>query len=91
LIVALVPAVEDSEMVRLRFQPALDALSGTNIPVLDLLGTFDGVPEIERMRVYWYDGHPNVEGHQRMADNFLAKAKADPVAWRILTGSDQKQ
>ena len=87
-LVALVPAVEDPEMVRLRFATARTALDGLNIPVVDLLDSYNGVPDIEKLRIYWYDGHPNAEGHRRVAENFLSKAKAQPEVWRMLTGED---
>jgi lysophospholipase L1-like esterase len=89
VLAVLLPAVESPGLVPLRFDTVRQALKGTGIPVMDMLDCFDDVDDLETMRIHWYDAHPNIAGHEKMATEFLAKAKAQPEVWRALIGGKQ--
>lgn len=85
LMVVLVPAVEDSYVIRRHFNGVKSALQGTGIPVLDLRDTFDG-SDVESERTDWFDPHPNQLGNRMIADNFYRKLREQPELWTALLG-----
>ena len=85
LMVVLVPAVEDSYVVRHHFYGMNSALQGTGIPVLDLRDTFNGT-DVESERTDWFDPHPNELGNRMIADNFYRKLQEQPDLRTALLG-----
>jgi lysophospholipase L1-like esterase len=85
LIVVLLPDAEDVAFTERRFSGVRALLAGTGIPVVDLLDTFDGI-DVDRIRVYWYDPHPDAAGHRMIADELYRKLREQPEAWAALSG-----
>lgn len=88
LLILLVPSVEDQELTDRQFRVARQYLMGTGIPVIDLTDTFNG-SDIDKLRVSWYDIHPNTGGHQIIADKLYEKLRENPEAWEAVTGESQ--
>ena len=87
LVVLLVPTASDRDETQANFRVVKQILAGMNIPVIDLTDTFNTVP-IEPFRTNWYDSHPNIFGHQLIADNLYEKLRQNPQAWKTLTGQN---
>jgi lysophospholipase L1-like esterase len=86
LIVLLLPAVEDRELITSRFRGIRDFVEELGITVVDLLDTYDDVPDIESMRLDWYDIHPNAAGHRLITENLVRKISGRASTWSALTG-----
>jgi len=86
-LVLLVPAVEDGDLSRERFGGIEELLASLHIEFIDLLGTFDQVPDLESLRNNPFDAHPNARGHQMIFENLYAQLHARPDAWTALVGS----
>jgi lysophospholipase L1-like esterase len=87
LVVVLVPAVEDGDLSSERFAGIQDLLASLDITFIDLLDTFDGVPDSESLRNNPFDAHPNAKGHEMISENLFAKLRAQPDAWATLLGN----
>ena len=85
LIVVLVPSGEDPEVTANHFRGVKQALDGTEIPVVDLLDTFDSV-DVATVRRDWFDAHPNALGQRLIAENLQRKVRLEPEAWAAITG-----
>jgi lysophospholipase L1-like esterase len=85
LVVALVPAGEDPDVIANHFRGINQSLDGTGIPVINLLDAFDGI-DAGTTRRAWYDAHPNALGQRLIAESLQRKLKADTVAWRMFEG-----
>ena len=85
-VVMLVPAVEDGDLTRNRFAGIPELLKSLGIVTVDVLDTFDGVPDRDALRIYPTDVHPNKRGHEMIFQNLYAKFRAQPDAWRDLMG-----
>lgn len=85
----LLPAAEAPSVTAMRFQGVRNLVAGTGVPVIDLLDTYDQVPDIETIRLTWSDDHPNPAGHQLLADNLYRKLRAEHAVWSAITGSDR--
>jgi lysophospholipase L1-like esterase len=86
LAVVLLPAVESPGVTAKRFEGVRELVEGVGVPVIDLRDTYDQVSDIESVRTYWSDPHPNAAGHRLLADNLYHKLRAQPVVWSALTG-----
>jgi lysophospholipase L1-like esterase len=89
-LVILVPALEEADMTEMRFAGIRELLASLQIPVVDLLDTFNGRWDIESLRINPYDVHPNTRGHAMIAENLHAKLRARPDLWTALTGPNEK-
>lgn len=67
---------------RLRY--ANQVLAQRDIPVVDLLDTFEGVENPEALCVRPWDGHPNAEGHRLLYENLYRKIQTDPRLSRMI-------
>lgn len=85
-IVLLVPALEDGDMTRKRLEGIPELLASLNIITVDLLDTFDHVPDVVPLRISREDVHPNAQGQAMIAENLFAKLKTQPNAWLALVG-----
>lgn len=85
-IVLLVPALEDADLTKKRFEGIPELLASLDITTVNLLDTFDRVPDVVSLRNSRSDVHPNVQGHAMIAENLYAKLKTQPNAWSALVG-----
>lgn len=85
--VVLVPTLEDGSMATNRFAGIREVLASLDIPVVDLLNTFDRYLDVEPLRINPFDVHPNVRGHALIARNLYDKLRARPDLWADLQGS----
>lgn len=88
LVVILVPAVEAGNLSQKRVEGIREVLDSLHITTVDLLDTFDGILDTARLAAWRGDVHPNAEGHAMIARNLYTKLRAQPAAWRALTGSE---
>jgi lysophospholipase L1-like esterase len=86
-LVVLVPAMEDGDLSKERFAGIEDVLASLHITFIDLLDTFDRVPDAESLRNNPFDAHPNAKGHEMIFENLYAKLRVQPDAWADLVGS----
>jgi lysophospholipase L1-like esterase len=87
-LVLLVPSMEEGAMSRRRFTGVPDMLASLDIPVVDLLGTFDGIPDLDPYRMNSAEVHPNARGHALILENLYTKLREQPAVWTALAGSD---
>jgi lysophospholipase L1-like esterase len=85
-IVVLVPTLEDADLTRKRFEGIPELLASLQITTVNLLDTFDGVPDVVSLRTGRSDVHPNAQGHGMIAENLYSKLHAQPSAWSDLAG-----
>ena len=87
IIFLLVPAVEPADLSKLRMQSVRENLDSLNVPVIDLLDTYDDFLNRAPLAAYAGDVHPGVWGHALLARNLYRKLRAQPDAWAAVTGS----
>ena len=85
LVILLVPATEDKSVLAHRFRGASQLAGEIGVPVVNAIGAFDGVENIEAVRNDWYDAHPNAEGHRLLAEELYRQLRHEP-AWSAVTG-----
>jgi len=85
-IVLLVPALEDADLTRERFEGIPELLASLHITAVNLLDTFDQVPNPIFYRISKTDVHPNAQGHAMIAENLYSKLHTQPNAWSALVG-----
>lgn len=61
------------------------------LPMLSLLGAFDGHPDPESLWLRPWDRHPTVEGHRLLADDWLAQWARHPDLADLVLGADRAQ
>jgi hypothetical protein len=88
LILLLVPAVEPADMSRRRIQTIREVLDSLDVPVVDLLDSYDGILNRAPLAAYAGDVHPNARGHALLGENLYRKLRAQPDAWAALVGSE---
>src|SRR4051812_47754422 len=89
LVIALVPASEDPNVIANHFRGINQSLEGTGIPVIDLLDSFDGI-DVGTARRAWYDAHPNALGQRLLAENLQRKLKGERNVWMVFAGPQEK-
>ncbi|MGA8151697.1 MAG: SGNH/GDSL hydrolase family protein [Terriglobales bacterium] len=87
--IVLLPAAESQRVTMKRFEGVHELVEGIGVPIIDLLNTYDQVSDIESVRTFWSDPHPNAAGHQLIADNLYRKLRAQPVVWLALGGRER--
>lgn len=87
-IVALVPSVQAQPALDASFRFIRESLAGTGIPVVDVSDTYKN-KDFEKLRLNWFDPHPNVLGNRMIADNLYRKLRENPEAWADLTGETE--
>jgi hypothetical protein len=87
LLVVLVPSLEDGDMSRKRFSGIPELLASLNIPVVDLRDTFDGILDLEPLRINPFDVHPSARAHAMMLEDLYMKLRARPDIWADLVGT----
>jgi lysophospholipase L1-like esterase len=85
-IVLLVPTLEDAGLRTNRFAGIPELLASLDITTVNLLDTFDDVPNVVPLRVAREDPHPNAKGHAMIAASLYARIHAQPKAWTALVG-----
>jgi len=88
LVVVLLPDAEDAAFTERRFWGVHALLTEVGISVVDVLDTFAGM-DVDSMRVWWYDPHPNSAGHRLIASTLYNKLRQQPAVWAALTGQAQ--
>ncbi|MDP9171886.1 MAG: SGNH/GDSL hydrolase family protein [Acidobacteriota bacterium] len=86
-IVLLMPSVQDGDVSRRRFEGIPALLASLGVPAVDLLDTFAGIADPERLRINPFDVHPNTEGHAMIFENLYARLRAQPDLWQAVTGA----
>ncbi len=86
-VVVLMPSVEDGDLFKQRFSGIREILASLDIPVIDLLDTFDATPDKESLRIGLADVHPNSLGHRMLVDKLYAGLRANPNIWSALAGN----
>ncbi|MGC1187184.1 MAG: SGNH/GDSL hydrolase family protein [Candidatus Acidiferrales bacterium] len=85
-VVLLVPSVEDADVTKRRLKGIPELLASLNITTVNLLDTFDQVPDVVPLRISREDVHPNAKGQAMIAANLYAKLRAQPDAWADIVG-----
>jgi len=88
LVVFFVPSLQEEAVIDASYSPVRESLQGTGIPIIDASTTFSNVDH-DKYRLDWFDQHPNVMGHQMIADNLYRKLRENPEAWADLTGETE--
>jgi hypothetical protein len=89
LAIVLLPVAESPRLTLRHFEGGRELVEGVGLPIVDLLDTWDPVPDIESVRSFWSDSHPNAAGHQLLADNLYRKLRAQPELWKAITGQGE--
>jgi lysophospholipase L1-like esterase len=92
-LVILIPSLEDGGQSRNRFAGIQELLASLDIPTIDLLDTFDGIWDLNSLRIDPADVHPNAKGHAMILENLYRKLRAQPKVWNALidTGAGHMQ
>jgi lysophospholipase L1-like esterase len=86
MLVLLIPAVDDPKAVAEEFLGVEQVIRDLDIPYLDLLDTFGGVPDRATVRVHDKDRHPNREGHRMLFEAIAADLRQSPEALAVVHG-----
>lgn len=86
-LVLLLPSVEEGGLPTKRLSEARELLASLDITFVDVLDTFDGIANVESLRIEPADVHPNARGHAMIFENLYARLQAQPQAWSALMGS----
>jgi hypothetical protein len=86
-LVVLLPSVEEGSLPTKRLSGIREILTSLDITFVDLLDTFDGIANVESLRIDPSDVHPNARGHAMIFESLYAKLQAQPEAWSALVGS----
>jgi lysophospholipase L1-like esterase len=89
-IVVLLPSVEEGNLCQKRFDGIPELLASLNIPVIDVLDTFQGVLNLDSLRTDPRDVHPSAKGHAMIFENLYARLTARSEIWESLTGAPQR-
>jgi hypothetical protein len=86
-IAVLLPALEDGDLSKNRLSELPTLLESLHITFVDLLDTFDGISDLDPIRLAWDNAHPNRRGHTVIAEQLYTKLQAQPEAWAALLGN----
>lgn len=86
LIVMLVPSVEAGDLGKRRVNSIRRVINGLQVPVVDLLDSFDEFLYPGQLAAFPGDVHPNARGHALIAENLYKKLRQQPDAWAALVG-----
>jgi len=86
--VMLLPRVEEFAQDQAAFDELADLARQAKVPILDLTAAYDGVADLDTLRVATWDDHPNADGHRRLADEWYDQMQASSD-WRTALGLDQ--
>lgn len=82
----LIPAPLSSDFINADFNEFQEAAAPIGVPIVDLRDAFSSV-NISSIEVDPNsDIHPNVLGHEMIADSLFSKMQAQPAAWLALAG-----
>lgn len=84
LVVLILPEVKEDSASD--FTGLDELLSELDLRVLDLRSTFDGVGDLDALRMGPLDFHPNGAGHRLLAEGIEAALVADPELLQLLVG-----
>ena len=88
LVVFFVPSLQEEPVIDASYLPVRESLQNTGIPVVDASHTFSNYDH-DQLRLDWFDQHPNVLGHQMIADNLYKKLRHNPEAWEDIVGQTE--
>lgn len=86
-VVVLLPSVEEGGLPTKRLSGIRELLASLDITYVDLLDTFDGIANVESLRIDPADVHPNARGHALIFESLYTKLQAKPEAWSALVGT----
>jgi hypothetical protein len=87
IMAVLLPTAEAGGLSRNRVAWTHGLLRDLDIPVVDVLDSFDGFLNRRPLRVSLQDPHPNGWGNALIFENLYSKLRAQPAAWTALVGS----
>ncbi|NOT45020.1 MAG: SGNH/GDSL hydrolase family protein [Acidobacteria bacterium] len=87
MVVLLVPTADDPALLAEEFLGVREMLDTLGVPVVDLLGTFDGIDDRGRYRVSDGDRHPNAEGHQLLYEGLYERLQSNAELRSAITGT----
>ncbi len=86
VVIALLPAVGESDRLEARFLEARAIALELELPVIDLVETFAGVSDLADWRVSDIDHHPNEAGYGRLLAAFQSALRAAPATYELFAG-----
>lgn len=84
-LVVLVPSVQSQAALDASFRFIRESLAGTGLTAVDLSDTYKN-KDYEKLRLNWFDPHPNAGTQKMIARNFYEKLRQNPDAWAAITG-----
>jgi lysophospholipase L1-like esterase len=87
LVVVLVPTVTDPKALAEDFMGVPEILSSLEIPVIDLLGTFEEIDDLNPYRVSPSNRHPNERGHALLFERLYEHSRTHPLVFARITGA----
>lgn len=87
LVVVLVPTVTDPASLQEDFIGVPEILSSLDIPVIDLLHTFDAISDLNPYRVSEANRHPSERGHRKLFERLYEEMQRNPAVLQSITGS----
>ena len=87
IVVLLVPTVKDSATLDGVFEGVPETLELTGVPAIDLLRTFEKVPDLNTARVSEDNYHPNERGHALLLTALMDVLRAKPELGAVLLGT----
>ena len=88
VVIFLIPNADEWEVLERRFYSTKELLAEFDFPVIDVLDTFDRVPDLEILRLTPMNLHFNARGHRILFENLYRKLREDPHAWKSIAGND---
>ena len=88
VVIILTPTSDEQEVLERRFYSTKRLLQEFDFPVVDLLDTFDRVPDLVALRLAPMDHHFNAEGHRVLFERLYRKLRENPEAWTSVVGSE---
>lgn len=82
-----IPTADDPALLREEFIGVPEAIAELGIPVIDLLDTFEAIPNRETIRVADNDRHPNAAGHRLLAERLRQAIKDQPAVADLFFGT----
>lgn len=85
LVIFLVPSGAEGSVIDASFSATKECLQNTGVPVIDASDALYN-NDVDRLRLDWFDQHPNAEGHRKIAKRLYEKLRQNPDAWADITG-----
>ena len=87
MVILFIPEPISQDVLTAQFAQARQTVAKLGLPVIDLLDTFHGVPNLLEYRVSRDDLHFNARGHELVYENLYRKIAQDPKLSAIVLGA----